>query len=89
MSDDKFVLGGINFNHTPTPQLNPDDFKNIKTDVKFSGIKTTPETVTRFEVIDETGRVIVHYGKVDLSFQDNNKTLKLFVKGTVRLPDRE
>lgn len=34
----------------------------------------------RFEVIDETGRRYVRYGvDLEFSFQDNNKTLKIFV----------
>lgn len=42
------------------------------------------ENVTRFEVIDHTkqmlGRVYVKYGvDVELSFQDDGKTLKVFV----------
>jgi hypothetical protein len=38
------------------------------------------DTVTRFEVIDETGRAYVRYGvKIDLSFQDDGRTLKVFV----------
>jgi hypothetical protein len=39
------------------------------------------ETVTRIEVIDESGRVYVKYGvEVELSYQDGGKTLKVFVK---------
>jgi len=39
------------------------------------------DKVTRFEVIDETGRVIVKYGvSVELSYQDNGQTLKVFLK---------
>lgn len=38
-------------------------------------------TVTRFEVIDENGRVVVYNScSVDLSFQDEMRTLKVFVK---------
>ena len=38
--------------------------------------------VTRFEVIDESGRAYVtHNVTVDLSMQDDNRTLKVFVKG--------
>jgi hypothetical protein len=38
------------------------------------------ERVTRFEVIDETGRVLTRYGVyVTLSLQDNGRTLKAFV----------
>ena len=41
--------------------------------------------VTRFEVIDNTwagtGRVLAHYGcSVELSYQDEGKTLKVFLK---------
>jgi hypothetical protein len=37
--------------------------------------------LTRFEVIDETGRVYSRgdVGKIDLSFQDDGRTLKVFV----------
>jgi hypothetical protein len=37
------------------------------------------EKVTRLEVIAEDGRVLVLYGvKVDLSIQDDGRTLKVF-----------
>ena len=37
--------------------------------------------VSRFEVIDETGRLIVKYGvSVELLYQDDGKTLKVFLK---------
>ncbi len=36
--------------------------------------------VTRFEVIDQSGRKLVRYDiKLDLSLQDNGKTLKVFL----------
>ena len=39
------------------------------------------ETVTRFEVIDETGRAMVKYNvSVELSYQDDGRTLKIFLK---------
>jgi hypothetical protein len=39
------------------------------------------QTVTRFEVIDENGRAYTdHYCKVELSYQDDNRTLKVFIK---------
>jgi hypothetical protein len=39
------------------------------------------QTVTRFEVIDENGRAYTdHYCKVELSYQDDGKTLKVFIK---------
>jgi hypothetical protein len=37
--------------------------------------------VTRFEVIDETGRVLVRHGVIlELSFQDEGRTLKVFLR---------
>ena len=43
-----------------------------------------PKTVTRVEVIDNTGRTYVKYGvtKVFYELQDDGKTLKLFVNWT-------
>lgn len=39
-----------------------------------------PEVVTRFEVIDSTGRAYVGHGiKIELSYQDEGRTLKVFV----------
>ena len=39
------------------------------------------QTVTRFEVIDEHGRAYTdHYCKVELSYQDDGRTLKVFIK---------
>ncbi len=36
--------------------------------------------VTRFEVIDDTGRVISRHGvRVALSYQDDGRTLKVFL----------
>lgn len=42
----------------------------------------TPESnVTRFEVIDQTGRAYVRYGvEIELSYQDDGRTLKVFVR---------
>tara|TARA_Y100000389_G_scaffold204066_1_gene254806 strand:+ start:456 stop:608 length:153 start_codon:yes stop_codon:yes gene_type:complete len=38
------------------------------------------DKVTRFEVIDKTGRVIVKHGvSVQLSYQDDGQTLKVFL----------
>jgi hypothetical protein len=37
-------------------------------------------SVTRFEVIDDTGRILVAYGvTVTLCFQDDDRTLKVFL----------
>jgi hypothetical protein len=38
------------------------------------------QTVTRFEVIDENGRAYTRpYCKVELSYQDDGRTLKVFI----------
>jgi hypothetical protein len=38
------------------------------------------KNVTRFEVIDDSGRALVRYGiKVELSLQDETRTLKVFL----------
>jgi len=47
---------------------------------KPDGIYPEPE-VTRVEVIDENGRVYTKWNcSVELSYQDNGRTLKLFIK---------
>ena len=39
------------------------------------------KNINRFELIDETGRVIVKYDvSVELNYQDEGKTLKVFLK---------
>jgi len=39
------------------------------------------QTVTRFEVIDENGRVYTkHNCTIELSYQDDSRTLKVFIK---------
>ena len=49
-------------------------------EVIVDGIIKLPR-VTRVEVIDENGRSYVNYGvEVELSYQDNAQTLKLFLK---------
>lgn len=40
-------------------------------------------TVTRFEIIDENGRAYIKKGlknKIEISFQDDNRTVKIFLK---------
>lgn len=40
------------------------------------------DKVTRFEVIDKDGRAYVRHNiKVELSFQDDERTLKVFIYG--------
>lgn len=34
---------------------------------------------TRFELIGPTGRITVHYGKVEADEQDGGRTLKVFI----------
>lgn len=44
---------------------------------------TSFENTTRVEVIDETGRVYHNWkksNKVSISFQDNGRTLKVFIQ---------
>jgi|TARA_R110001599_G_scaffold254561_1_gene454774 hypothetical protein len=39
------------------------------------------KTINRFEVIDETGRVIVRHGvSVELLYQDDGRTLKVVLR---------
>lgn len=43
------------------------------------------DEVTRLEVIDETGRILVLYDiKVEFSLQDNNRTFKILTKRVKR-----
>ena len=47
----------------------------------YGTCRKSEDRVTRLEVIDETGRVYVKYGvAVELSYQDEGKTLKVFVR---------
>lgn len=45
-------------------------------------LESLPKTITRVEVIDNDGRRYTKYNvtEVELSLQDNQRTLKLFVK---------
>lgn len=45
------------------------------------------EKVTRVEVIDEKGRAYVRHdiAVVELHYQDDGKTLKIFVSGNIKL----
>jgi hypothetical protein len=49
----------------------------------MSGFTVKPE-VTRVEVIDDDGRQFVRWGipEVALSYQDDGRTLKIFLKGS-------
>jgi len=47
---------------------------------KFQNDTLDNQTVTRFEVIDENGRVYVAKDcKLELSYQDDGRTLKVFI----------
>lgn len=47
---------------------------------KFQNDTLDNQTVTRFEVIDESGRVYVAKDcKLELSYQDDGRTLKVFI----------
>ena len=52
-------------------------------------MKLTPiPKVTRFEVIDETGRTYRRHGvEVELSYQDDGRTLKVFVRARTEVKD--
>lgn len=42
----------------------------------------SPKKVSRFEIIDKDGRQVVKYGDIELSFQDDLRTLKVFMNGS-------
>lgn len=49
-----------------------------------------PKDVNRFEVIDEKGRVLVRYGaSVELAYQDDGQTLKVFLAGGSKAADND
>lgn len=53
----------------------------------MSHYTVTDHEITRLEVIDDTGRVLVFRGKkgcIQISQQDEDRTLKVFVKGTIK-----
>ena len=49
-------------------------------EMRPDGILPPIDSVTRFEVIDPTGRLLVRYGvQVAFDFQDAGRTLKVFL----------
>lgn len=36
--------------------------------------------LSRFELIDDNGRLIVYYGKLEAEYQDEGRTLKVFLR---------
>ena len=57
-----------------------EDYTNVVNNTKPDR-RIRDKTINRFEVIDETGRVIVKYGvSVELLYQDDGRTLKVVLK---------
>jgi hypothetical protein len=53
-------------------------------------MKDQTQRVTRFEVIDENGRAYVRYGVgIELSYQDDGRTLKVFVQARAGASSQE
>lgn len=58
-----------------------DTLHAIRDEVHELRVQLKPESVTRFEVIDHTGRVYsIRPCKIELSYQDDGRTLKVFVE---------
>ena len=58
-----------------------DGFINGYTQCSLDMANVDNVKVTRFEVIDENGRVYTkHNCTIELSYQDNDRTLKVFIK---------
>jgi hypothetical protein len=65
------------------PELNSMQISALRQYLRQQQCDTS--AVTRFEVIDETGRVLVKYGvTVELSLQDDERTLKVFLNKPVK-----
>lgn len=52
-------------------------------------MSTTPKRYTRFELMDTTGRVVVHCGNTQSLEQDECRTLKVFIDQPARAKDAE
>lgn len=52
-------------------------------------MSTTPKRYTRFELMDTTGRVVVHCGNTQSLEQDECRTLKVFIDQPARVKDAE
>ena len=66
------------------PEITPERILELKLDMlKDSKKLSKMEKVNRLEVIDTVGRKFVNYdvNNIEISLQDNNKTLKLFING--------
>jgi hypothetical protein len=55
---------------------------DLNKELGFTHLKPVIKSkITRFEVIDKTGRVYVNNNcNIELSYQDDNRTLKVFIK---------
>ena len=79
--------------HTPAESIYNIPESNLRAILEKLYIK--PEKVDRFEVIDDTGRAYVKgsiYGspvKVELDYQDEGRTLKVFVRQQLNLGGSE
>ena len=52
-------------------------------------MSTIPKRYTRFELMDTTGRVVVHYGNTQSLEQDECRTLKVFIDQPARAKHAE
>ena len=52
-------------------------------------MSTKPKRYTRFELMDTTGRVVVHCGNTQSLEQDECRTLKVFIDQPARVKDAE
>lgn len=63
------------------PRFNPKEQRYMSPSEKAFVASKATDKVTRFEVIDEEGRQMVKYDvSVELSMQDDDRTLKVFLK---------
>ena len=52
-------------------------------------MNTEPPQLSRLEIIDPEGRKLVYYGGMQLSYQDNDQTLKIFTDNIVKPTNTE
>jgi len=66
-----------------TGKILPDKIKWCVDAYRDKISKISNDNINRFEVIDNTGRILLFYDKkIQLSYQDNSRTLKVFVIDT-------
>lgn len=78
----RYICGDIIDSESVNPQYKQAVFEGaVLGYTKCQEDMAKDQTVTRFEVIDENGRVYVAKDcKVELSYQDDGRTLKVFIK---------